>query len=196
MPKIIYLTSDSENSNGSVKIDILTPVSRDRMEHTRNFMHNHRLPPPRRMTVDDRQLFNLNRAEKHLSELETINTEIDNLINYKSDLIIQLLQEYNNDRISASEFSKRMKNTCDITCSDLDRLTNNLTKKHHFQLNKDVGLLSKSKYLNFPTTATDLGEFESTICGHMRACEVTQKIYFKFLGTNTNLQCKSTRNCS
>jgi hypothetical protein len=149
MPKYIYLASNNENS---VKIDILTP-QREKPQSTMPI----RRAPPRRMTVDDRQIMNMRKVEKNINEIGTINNEIDNLINYKSDLIIGLLKEYINDRISSAEFSKKMKANCDITCNDLYSLTRSLIKKHHFQVNKDYIEFSKIKFLNFPTTATDLG---------------------------------------
>lgn len=164
LPKSIYLNT-SENG---VKIDILTPISQPNQNNQSQLSITSTLKPSlRESTLSRSSSSSQNHRESSLltphDELELINNEIDLLFGQKSSYILKLLTEFISNHITRNMFENKMKVYCDITLTDLVYVTKNLIKKYKFEPNQNYKEFSKIKYLQFPTTYHNLGEFYWTL---------------------------------
>lgn len=114
MPTIIYLNNSCDNksdTSNSVKIDILPAAVQ--LPTLMSALTSPVAASPKNTTTS------LMQPEGHVDDLGIINTEIDNLIGYKTNMIGGLLSDYVSEKLSYLEFAKKMKTCSDITFNDL-----------------------------------------------------------------------------
>lgn len=196
MPTIIYLNNNCDNrndTNNSVKIDIL-PTVPTQLPTLMSALTNPATTSPKTAIATS-----LLQPEGHVDDLGIINTEIDNLIGYKTNMIGGLLRDYVSEKLNYMEFAKKMKTCSDITFNDLylviifrsqnslviiinrkfiPQITRNLIKKFHFFINKNYMDFSKIKHLTFPTSAHHLISYFESCKQHLNRQQLVDTLKF------------------
>lgn len=94
-----------------------------------------------------------------LDELNVIGHEIDKQITKKTNRILELLREFFCGLLDKNSFRAQMIDASETSLSDLLLITKKLIKRHKFQSNPNHKEFMRIKFLSFPTSSTDLGEF-------------------------------------
>lgn len=94
-----------------------------------------------------------------LDELNVISREIDKQITKKTNKILELLKEFLCGMSDKNSFHTQMIDASDTSLSDLLLIAKKLIKRHKFESNPNHKEFMRIKFLNFPTTSSDLGEF-------------------------------------
>lgn len=153
MPKTITYSLEATptggfNNNNSFKIDILAPAmgqiempsSTDKPLKVPNLQS----PKGSKMTA--------------LDEMNVISHEIDKQITKKTNEILELLKEFLSGALERVRFSEKMREASDTALSDLMSIAKKLIKRHKFEPNPNFKEFMRIKFLQFPTSAIDIGE--------------------------------------
>jgi hypothetical protein len=94
-----------------------------------------------------------------LDELNLLSHEIDKQITKKTNEILELVKEFLAGSIESCAFHARMLEIGNISIADLTVITKKLMKRHKFEANPNQRDFMRVKYLQFPTSSKDLGEY-------------------------------------
>lgn len=152
LPKSITYSFEPSATTGmssSVKIDILAPS-----------MNQAEVPSTTDRSLKSSSYQSQPKCSKisSLDELNIISHEIDKQITKKTNIILELLKEFLNGAVDKNPFLTKMSDASETTISDLLSVAKKLIKRHKFEPNPNHKEFMRIKFLQFPTTARDLGE--------------------------------------
>ena len=124
-------------------------------------MNQTELPPAADKNQKASSLNSHNKCSKlsSVDELNVISHEIDKQITKKTNLILELLKEYLDGKMEKDLFLSKMSDATETSLSDLVSVAKKLIKRHKFEPNPNHKEFMRIKFLQFPTTSKDLGEF-------------------------------------
>lgn len=146
LPKSITynLETSTKGVSSSVKIDILASSLTQQAEASSTG----------NMTKSTNKNSNISVAD----ELNLLGHEIDRQMSRKTNEILELIKAFLSNTISKAEFHERMTSVGNVTMSDITLITRKVIKRHKFEPNPNQHYFTKMKFLQFPTSGSDLGE--------------------------------------
>lgn len=155
LPKSITYSFEPSATTGisnSVKIDILAPA-----------MNQTEVPSSTDRSSKSFQSSPVKCTKlSSLDELNIISHEIDKQITKKTNIILDLLKEFLSLSMDKNIFLTKMSDASETSLSDLLSVAKKLIKRHKFEPNPNHKEFMRIKFLQFPTTARDLGEQKKT----------------------------------
>lgn len=110
----------------------------------------------------------LNSPTKHANisvadELNLLGHEIDRQMNKKANEVLELIKAYLSGTFNRSEFHGKMNDIGSVSMADLTSIAKKVIKRYKFEANPNQHYFVRMKFLQFPTSSRDLGEFKLTL---------------------------------